>query len=197
MLRKSSFRFAVVVAFAGCLAACQTPLVDQTGPLSIQSVAVTTKPTVKSATDIGPAIERATRATVVREMPNGRPANLLISVDGVNYKNPVASLLIGSRNAVGTTVSVADKSGAIIAQFQQVEAVDEMVNGVIGAAIAATQDPADVDRRMTEKYATSLAVHIYGEPGPVPAAPAPAAAPAPEVAQPASAPPRRRSAPTS
>jgi len=195
MLRKS-YKFALVVAFAGCLAACQTPLVDQTGPLSIQSVSVTTKPTVKSATDIGRGIEGATRATVVREMPNGRPANLLISVDSVEYKNAVASLLIGSRNAVGTTVSVADKSGAVIAQFQHVEAADAVINGVIGAAIAASQDPADVDRKLTDQYARSLAVRIYGEPGHVPAAPAPAAAPAPEAAQPAGPAPRR-SAPTS
>jgi hypothetical protein len=62
-------------------------------------------------------------------MPNGRAANLLISVDGVDYKNPVASLLIGSRNAVGTTVSVADRTGAVIAQFQHVEAADEAVQG--------------------------------------------------------------------
>ncbi|MDF2117209.1 hypothetical protein PY365_16620 [Roseiarcaceae bacterium H3SJ34-1] len=195
MLRKST-KLGLIIAFAGCLAACQTPLVDQTGPLSIQSVSVSTKPIVKSATDIGPAIERATRATVVREMPNGRPANLLISVDGVNYKNPVASLLIGSRNSVGTTVSVADKSGAIIAQFQHIEAADEAVQGIIGAAISANQDPVDVDHRLTQGYARTLALRIYGEPGHQPAA-APVAAPAPEAAPPAAAPTSRRSAPTS
>jgi hypothetical protein len=196
MLRKS-LNLGAIIAFAGCLAACQTPLVDQTGPLSIQSVSVSTKPTVKSATNIGPAIESAKRMTVVREMPNGRAANLLISVDGVDYKNPVASLLIGSRNAVGTTVSVADKSGAIIAQFKHVEAADEAVQGIIGAAISANQDPVEVDQRLTQGYARSLAIRIYGEPGHQPAAPAPAAAPMPEAAQPATGPTRGRSTPTS
>jgi hypothetical protein len=130
-------------------------------------------------------------------MPNGRAANLLISVDGVDYKNPVASLLIGSRNAVGTTVSVADKSGAIIAQFKHVEAADEAVQGIIGAAISANQDPVEVDQRLTQGYARSLAIRIYGEPGHQPAAPAPAVAPAPEIAQPATEPTRGRSTPTS
>jgi hypothetical protein len=197
-MSRKSFKLVLIAAFAGGLAACQTPPVDQTGPLSIQSVSVSTKPTVKSATNIGPAIESATRATVVREMPNGRPANLLISVDGVDYKNPVASLLIGSRNAVGTTVSVADKTGAIIAQFQHVEAADEAVQGIIGAAISANQDPVEVDQRLTQGYARSLAIRIYGEPGHQPAAaPAPAVAPAPEAAQPVTAPAPRRSVPTS
>ena len=64
---RKSVKLGAIIAFAGCLAACQTPLVDQTGPLSIQSVSVTTKPTVKSATNIGPAIESATRATVAKK----------------------------------------------------------------------------------------------------------------------------------
>lgn len=197
-MSRKSFKFGIIIAFAGCLAACQTPLVDQTGPLSIQSVSVSTKPVVKSATDIGPGIERATRATVVREMPNGRPANLLISVDSVSYKNPVMSLLVGSRNAVGTTVSVADKSGAIIAQFQHVEAADEAMQGIIGAAIAANQDPADVDGRLTQGYAITLRTRIYGPEGhQPPAAPAPAVTPTPEAARPAAAPAPARSPPTS
>lgn len=172
----------LVVAFAVLVAGCQTALVEQVGPLSVRHVSVSTKPTVQSATDIGPAVAKAATATVVKHMPDGRQASVHITINGVNYKNPVMSLLVGSANILGTTVSVTDKSGDVIAQFPLNEQADHIFNGVIGAAIAATQDLADVDRKLTEQYAKSLATRIYGEQAQQLPSAAPAVSPQPEAA---------------
>lgn len=187
---------ALVLLCAGFLAACASPIVDQTGPLSIRQVAVTTRPDVKSATPVGPAIQSAASATVVRETPDGLPAKLHISVDRVTYKNAMMSLLVGSANSINTTVSITDDSGKVVAQFPHAVVADAMVNGIIGAAIAATQDPAAVDQAMTAQYASQLRDRIYGRPGHKPkkaaqkiATPAPAAAaPVPTVPAPQSKP---------
>ncbi|HEV2575417.1 MAG TPA: hypothetical protein VGU72_27025 [Beijerinckiaceae bacterium] len=187
----------LVVAFATLLAGCQTALVDQFGPLSVRSVSVSAKPTVQSATDIKSVVAKAATATIVKDMPNGRPASVHITVNGVNYKNAVMSLLVGSANILGTTVSVTDRSGSVIAEFPLNEQADYIFNGVIGAAIAATQDLADVDRKLSEEYAKSLAKRIYGDQAEqLPsAAPAPTVSPSDETAE--RKPARRRKVPVS
>lgn len=188
----------LVVAFAALLAGCHTPLVEQVGPLSVRSVSVTTKPTAQSATDIRSAVAKAITATIVKDMPNGRAASVHVTINGVNYKNAVMSLLVGSANILGTSVSVTDKSGSVIAEFPLNEQADYLYNGVIGAAIAATQDLADVDRKLTDQYAKSLAQRIYGNQ----AEQLPSAVPTPAVSPPSGEasehkPMRRRKVPVS
>lgn len=203
MTRK--FIGAMFAAFSLLATGCQSALVDETGPLSIRTVSVSTAPTVKSATDIGPSLQQASNSSLIRETPDGRPARVHIVIDNVTYKNAMMSLLVGSTNALNTTVSVTDESGKAISTFRHNEISDYAVNGIIGAAIAAGQDPAAVDAKLVDQYSRNIVTRIYGPPGhkpkkaatrPVQTTPAASPAPADGIESPPRSPvPQPRPAP--
>lgn len=177
--------FALLLLVASVvLSGCQT-LVDETGPLAVRSVAVSAKPTVKSETDLVPPLQEATSRALVGGDPAGTPVDVAISIDQVSYKNAVMSMLVGSTNALDTTVTVTDEGGAVLATFPHATMLDGAFNGVVGALIAVSQERADVDAKLVRNYADQIKRRIYGKPGhkprkPAPARPAsPAAAPAP------------------
>lgn len=157
-------RFAAILLLFG-LAACQTPLTDETGPLAVQSVAVTASPAIESQGDMTEPLRAAVSERLVGVEPGARPANVSISIDSLAYKNAAMSILVGSANSLSTTVTVTDASGATIASFAHKVVRDFALNGIVGAAIAIGQDRGEVDRRLIEAYADDLRTRIYGRPG--------------------------------
>jgi hypothetical protein len=160
---------AILFLSAAILSGCQTPLVDEIGPLAIRDVSVSVKPTVKSVTDLAPPLREAANKTLVGVDPAGAPATVQISVDKVTYKDPLLSLLVGSANGLATTVTVTGESGAKLATFPHSIILDGEINGILGAAIAAGQDKAIVDQELVETYTRRLKNRIYGAPGHKPA----------------------------
>lgn len=168
---KKFFVSAAVAAVVVTVAGCAAPLVDKTGPLRIDTVSVETPADIQTASNIGPALERRASAEIVRQDPSGAPVDARIHVDGVSYKNPIASILVGSANVLATTVTINDKRGNAIETFDFAETDGAAINGVLGAAIAVGQDRTKVDQRLVEGYARNLRARIYGANGHVAKAP--------------------------
>jgi len=155
-----------LVGLTGCLPA----VVDETGPLNVTSVTVTTAPDIGSVTDIGPAMQAAASGAVVGVDPRGTPSTVHVDVEAVLYKNAVLSALVGSGSAIESQVTVADASGQVL-ESRPVVVVhrDAAINGVLGAAVALLQDRELVDQQLVDAYAKELRKQIYGPEGHVPA----------------------------
>ncbi|ORE98987.1 hypothetical protein [Aurantimonas sp. 22II-16-19i] len=182
----SSLKYCVI-AVVVLLAGCAKPIVDETGPLNIQRVTVTTAPTVKSETEIGPRLQAAVSQKIVGKDPAGKPSTVNIEIQRVAYKNAVMSVLVGSANTLGTEITIADLAGNPLKTqaFNQVQ--DGAINGIVGAAISLMQEKALVDQQLIDGYSVDLERKIYGPPGHVPAVKAqpaakPATVPAPQGA---------------
>ena len=173
-----SFKYCAIAAMV-LLAGCAKPIVDETGPLNIQRVTVTTAPTVQGETEIGPRLQAAVSETIVGKDPSGKPSTVNIEIQNVTYKNAVLSALVGSANSLGTEVTIADLAGNPLKTLVVVQMQDAAINGIVGAAISLMQEKALVDQRLIEGYSVDLERKIYGPPGHVPAVkPQPAARPA-------------------
>jgi hypothetical protein len=195
-MRLNLLKFSMAAAFALALSACAAhpPLIPADQPSYVGKVEVRIDPKITS-TRIGQAVRAETMREATRYGRSGAVKELRVSIERLNYKNPVASLLIGDANHVKAHVTVVDAaSGRPHGEFEA-NAIDNLaINGVVGAVMAATQDKGSVDERLAEKLASEVMERVYGtaaatearkrEPVEIvdvqPAAtPAPAAAPAP------------------
>lgn len=171
-------KFAWAIAAIICLfaAGCQTAAIEKTGPITIQSVNVTTASTFKAATDIETPMRRALNRTLVGRDPGGKPVNVAVTLQRATYKDPVMSILIGSSNSIASTVVIRGEGGTELAEFDVVDSLDNFPQGVIGAIGAALQKDEMLDREFVQVHPRSVERRIFGDkPRPVEAVlPAPA-----------------------
>ncbi|RXF74938.1 hypothetical protein [Hansschlegelia zhihuaiae] len=198
-MRLTLLKFSVAAALALALSACAAhpPFIPAEQPSYVGKVEVRTDPKITS-TRIAQAVRSETMRESTRYGRSGAAKELRISIERLNYKNPVASLLIGDANHVKARVAVIDAaSGRPHGEFEA-DAIDNLaINGVVGAVMAATQDKGAVDERLAEKLASVVMERVYGTaaatearkrepvdvaeeaPALTPPAPAPAAKPKP------------------
>jgi hypothetical protein len=178
----------LVVSLAGALAACQTTAIYKTpGEAFVQDVAVT-----KTARQGSDAMAAGLRIAVLSKASgfprSGNPKCVRIDIDYFHIKNPAMSLLFGDSNKMQGTMTVIDaKSGATDATVRLVTFDTYLLNGVIGAAQAATQDPAVVERRLVDSLGQRAVEHLYGNEAARKQAKPPLSAVAPAAAEPTAA----------
>lgn len=93
----------------------------------------------------------------------GEPKTLRVSVFQMHKKNPTMSFLVGDSNYISANVSVVDGTTQTEHAKMQIKTIDDaMINGVLGAARAASQTEAEVEEILTTKLASQLLEHVYG-----------------------------------
>ena len=95
----------------------------------------------------------------------GRRKALKVFVRDLHFKNPAMSLLVGDDNTISAHVMVLDEKGNPQSSFE-VSAMDRSLgtkfNGVVGAVVAGTQNPIEVERRMADALASETLEKVYG-----------------------------------
>lgn len=173
-------RFAVLCVGLA-LGACQTAIVEETGPLLIRSVSVNEASSFTPTTDVAGRVRRGLNTTLVGRDAGGTPSHVDVTLTRITYKNALVSVIGGSSNGVTSTVTIRDENGATLAQFPHKTVRDAAFTGVIGAAQAVLQDRANVDERLASDHVDGLETRIFGNSTPRRAAPAapPSGEPAP------------------
>jgi hypothetical protein len=94
----------------------------------------------------------------------GAPKRVHVLVTGVHHKNPAMSLLVGDANHAQADVVVYDvATGRPQGQFRAATLDNGLINGVIGAAMAATQDKNEVNQRLAGGLAEEVMRGVYGD----------------------------------
>lgn len=154
-----------LVGMGACLliAGCQTKgiysavgdahIVD----ISVQSNAKTLPPTLL------PDVREGLRTKLSVYPKSGRPKCMTVVIKDYHLKNAALSLLVGDSNRMGGTVQTVDATTGALDGNKQVVALDSyMMNGVIGAAQAATQDKAKVENILADTFQLRVLEALYG-----------------------------------
>lgn len=150
------------VVLASGLAACvnHPPLVERAS--YVDKVDVTVRPTVNSTT-LAEVVRQRMRGQAGRFGRTGAPKDIQVAVTSLHYKDPALSLLIGDANHIAAHVNVRDaQSGKSHGEFDVTAMDNAAINGVIGAAMAATQNKAEVDRALANGLARNVLERVYG-----------------------------------
>jgi hypothetical protein len=94
---------------------------------------------------------------------SGAPKTLDVQITNVNFKNPLAALLVGDSNRVTVVVRVIDGfTGKVDATYESVSLDSQYVNGVAGAVMSAADNPIDIEQRLTDAAAKTVLAKLYG-----------------------------------
>lgn len=203
----TGLKVAGVLFVATSLASCSTAgMFPKPGEAYVKDVTVTAIASARNPVpgSFAPRLTEAVRQDVRRLPQTGAAKHLSITLTDYHLKNPALSLLVGDANYVKGTLTVTDLAGGPAKTAPFVVGNQGQVNGVVGAIVAANQDPGLIEgvlvvqssRKALENFYGSKLLKTYAE-NPPAATPAPTATPAP--ASPAKAkptkPPARKAKP--
>lgn len=191
-MRVALLKLAAAAALSLTLAACNTTgVLSPTETAHISRVQVSVAPNV-STERFAELVRARTTQQAARFGRAGAAKELRIVIQRHSYKNPAMSLLVGDGNFAGGRVAVVDVASGRVQGERDVGTVDSLViNGVVGAIIAAAQDKQKVDERLADGIARQALRSAYGSaaadpvlerPEPVAPGAAPGAAPTPQPA---------------
>jgi hypothetical protein len=142
------------------LAACGVkPEVNTGGPIHIVAVEMVGDGLPGQLDDL----QRKTMALAAALPDQGTPIVLRLQIADYHLKNAAMSLLVGYAHRVTVSVEVLSQdSGTVLSRFQTVTSVDGMINGAIGAVVAATANQGKVMYQLNSKAADDVMEHIYG-----------------------------------
>ncbi len=110
--------------------------------------------------DVKASTERVARI-YNKYMPANSPTRALnVQVTSINYKNAVASLLVGSTNSISGAVAAGPGPASAV---NYVDAGGAVINGIIGAAIAIGADKSKVDKKLGAGFAGNAVAKAYGQ----------------------------------
>lgn len=113
--------------------------------------------------------EKAARqyaAVYSREIPPSAPTRaLVIRIDDVHYKNAVASLVVGDANRISGAAYVMNAQGVTerTGPIAHLDAGSAAINGVVGAAMAASADRGKVDQSLAVGLAEKAVAFSYNQ----------------------------------
>ena len=102
--------------------------------------------------------------TLASALPQqGTPVVLRLEIVDFHMKDAGLSLLVGDAHRLTVNVQVLSQdSGSSISHFQSVTFVDGMINGAIGAVVAATADKERVMYKLNTHAADDVMERVYG-----------------------------------
>jgi hypothetical protein len=104
----------------------------------------------------------ATNALRVPETAN--PRLLRLRIKQYHKKNPGMSLLVGDANHMTVVADLMDMSGTSTMQSAEIQVnSDSMVNGVIGAVVAAGANDSKIQNHLNAEAADAIMEKIYGK----------------------------------
>ena len=159
-----------LVLAAGILSACadaDRKALEAVPAFRVADVEVQVAPNAGAAGN--PAAHVREHALAIAQQQNARaPAGVpdrtvVVSVDRVHYKNAGMSLLVGSGNSMHGSVRTRDRAGRATAATAvgHADVGSHMVNGIVGAVIAATSDRVAVDAKMAPAFARKAMARAY------------------------------------
>ncbi|WP_454812241.1 hypothetical protein [Labrys neptuniae] len=174
---------------ATSLASCSTAgMFPKPGEAYVKDVTVTAIASARNPVpgSFAPRLTEAVRQDVRRLPQTGAAKHLSITLTDYHLKNPALSLLVGDANYVKGTLTVTDLAGGPAKTAPFMVGNQGQVNGVVGAIVAANQDPGLIEgvlvvqssRKALENFYGSKLLKTYAE-NPPAATPAATAAPAP------------------
>jgi hypothetical protein len=135
------------------------PEVDVGGPIYITDVQAVGEGRPGQLEDL----QRKTMALAAGLPQQGTPVALRLEIVDFHKKDAGMSLLIGDANRLTVNVQVLSQdSGSTISHFQSVSLTDSMINGAIGAVVAATSDEERVMSRLNSTAAENVMERVYG-----------------------------------
>jgi hypothetical protein len=160
----SIFKLWTALAVATILAGCAT----EPGLLTGSIPPHITKVTVAKSSLVGSVnMAEDLRVKILQRAPAyaaaGTAKTLDVQIKDVNFKNPLATILIGDSNRVSVVVRVLDgATGKVDASYDAIAIDQAAINGIAGAVMAAADDPIDVEQRLTEAAASLVLTRLYG-----------------------------------
>ncbi|MEM0906177.1 MAG: hypothetical protein AAGJ94_02355 [Pseudomonadota bacterium] len=145
------------------VAACQSPIVEKTGPITIVGVDVERTSAFQPTTAIAAPLQKRLDTALMGRDAGGQPVVLDVTLTKIAYKDPLAAAVVGSSNQITSVVSIRDEAGREIAQFPFVARTDTFPQGIAGAIQAAAQDKAEVDDKLTEAFAKDFTQRLFGK----------------------------------
>ncbi len=182
-MRSSVLKFLFLAPSALALSACNatTGMLAVNEPAHISRVQVSLAPGLTNSAHFADKLRAQATQDAARFGRAGAAKELRIAVQRHSYKNPALSLLIGDANYAGARIAVIDVASGKVQGEAEASAVDNLaINGVIGAAMAASQDKQKVDQTLAERLSRDALTKVYGSSVASAAYERPAAAPEPE-----------------
>ncbi|MDR4305273.1 hypothetical protein IHQ68_01365 [Chelatococcus sambhunathii] len=182
-MRINVLKLLCVAPFALALSACNaTGMLAANEPAHISKVQVSLAPQLTaSSAHFAEKLRAQATQDAARFGRAGAAKELRIAVQRHSYKNPALSLLIGDANYAGARIAVVDVASGKVQGEAEASAFDNLaINGLIGAAMAASQDKQKVDQILAERLSRDALTKVYGSSVASAAYERPAAAPEPE-----------------
>jgi hypothetical protein len=176
------------------LSACSahTGVLSKSGPSHVNNVEVVLAKPMGSPV-LAETLRTKTLNEAARFGANGNPKTLRVSIFQYHKKNAAMSFLVGDSNRISANVTIIDSTTQTEDGKLQFTSIDDpYVQGVIGAVVAAQTSDAEVEDKLTSKFAFDVLERVYGSKAakiarknppavvtPAGAAPPPATAPVP------------------
>jgi len=160
------FRLRIFIVFASAifLSGCATAgMMKENEQIRIQKVVVTKASPKMGTVNLAEAIRVKTVREASKYPQNGAAKIIKIKVENFHFKNPALALLTGDSNRMSAKGSVIDvATNKVDGTFDLGVQDSGMINGLIGAALAAGDKPSSVEQRLTTLLAHNIMANIYG-----------------------------------
>lgn len=157
---------ALAVTAALFLSSCQTtqPSLQQyVGALNVTSIDFTAVGAIPPDSNVMSALPYFAKARMqARSSASGKPVDVDVLVLELHRKNPAAALLVGDANRLRAVISVTDDKGKLLIKREHTAMSNVVINGIIGAVVAAGANPAQVDQDLAKQMATTLEQSVFG-----------------------------------
>lgn len=153
---------AVALLLAGC--GSDAPVVSSSESFHIAEVEAVGIPPGDGSVEQLHDLRTKTRAMAAYIPATDNPRLLRLRILSFHKKNPGMSFLVGDSNNMDVSAEVVSMDGsAVMGRFQVNVANDMVLNGVVGAAIAASKTDVEVQRELNTKAASTILEKIYGK----------------------------------
>lgn len=151
----------MALMLAGC--GTDTPVVSSSESFHIAEVEAVGLPPGDGSQEQLMDLQAKTKAMTAYIPRTDNPRLLRLRILSFHKKNAGMSLMVGDSNNMDVSAEVLNMDGsAVMGRFQVNVANDVMLNGVLGAAVAASKTDVEVQRELNTKAANTILEKIYG-----------------------------------
>ena len=148
---------------------CQSSVYKPGIPYRLSQISVTATGASTASPRVVSMVQKDLDRIAASRPVEGAPRRLDVTITEYHKKTALRSLLVGDANRLSAHARIQAPESAAVEWEDDILVTDTAaINGIIGAAVAANQDPSNVEARLSHKLASEVAGSAYGSTRPIP-----------------------------
>jgi hypothetical protein len=142
---------------------CQSSVYKPGVPYHLSQISVTATGASTASPQVVSMVQQDLNRIAASRPAEGAPRTLDVMITEYHKKTALRSLLVGDANRITAQARIRAPESPAVEWEEEIRIVDTAaINGIIGAAVAANQDPGNVEARLSQKLASKVAGSAYG-----------------------------------